>query len=240
MSPFAGTTRDVIEVHFDLNGYPVTLLDTAGIRDTRDPVEMEGVRRARERAAEADLVLWLVEAGQPASAAPPRQAGQTVWTLQSKADIGLARNELPHQKKEHIFSNTSLTDVNLTITMSIPSRSENMFINNECKFISRETNFAISAATADGIDQLSAALAKHAEEFFGSGEPALLTRERHRVALQASLEALQRALAEAIGTREDLIAEELRVAARALGKLVGRVDVEDILDVIFRDFCIGK
>ncbi|HEY7971994.1 MAG TPA: tRNA uridine-5-carboxymethylaminomethyl(34) synthesis GTPase MnmE, partial [Xanthobacteraceae bacterium] len=63
VSPFAGTTRDVIEVHLDLGGWPVTLLDTAGIRDTEDPVELEGVRRARERAAGADLVLWVVDAG---------------------------------------------------------------------------------------------------------------------------------------------------------------------------------
>ena len=63
VSPYAGTTRDVIEVHLDLDGWPVTLLDTAGIRETGDPVEMEGVRRARERAAGADLVLWVVEAG---------------------------------------------------------------------------------------------------------------------------------------------------------------------------------
>ncbi len=65
VSPFAGTTRDVIEVHLDLGGYPVTLLDTAGVRETDDPVEQEGVRRARERAAGADLVLWITEAGQP-------------------------------------------------------------------------------------------------------------------------------------------------------------------------------
>ena len=61
VSPYAGTTRDVIEVHLDLGGWPVTLLDTAGIRETEDPVELEGVRRARERAAAADLVLWVVE-----------------------------------------------------------------------------------------------------------------------------------------------------------------------------------
>ena len=64
MSPYAGTTRDVIEVHLDLGGWPVTLLDTAGIRETDDPVELEGVRRARERAAAADLVLWVVDAGE--------------------------------------------------------------------------------------------------------------------------------------------------------------------------------
>ena len=67
VSPYAGTTRDVIEVHLDLGGWPVTLLDTAGMREGEDPVEMEGVRRARERAAAADLVLWVVDASQPAA-----------------------------------------------------------------------------------------------------------------------------------------------------------------------------
>ena len=70
VSPYAGTTRDVIEVHLDLDGWPVTLLDTAGIRETGDPVEMEGVRRARERAAAADLVLWVVDASEPELAGP--------------------------------------------------------------------------------------------------------------------------------------------------------------------------
>jgi tRNA modification GTPase len=74
----------------------------------------------------------------------------------------------------------------------------------------------------------------------GNGEPALLTRERHRQTLETALAALRRALAEPAASREDLMAEELRLAATALGKLTGRIDVEDILDVIFRDFCIGK
>ena len=65
VSPYAGTTRDVIEVHLDLGGLPVTLLDTAGIRETDDPVELEGVRRAHARAAAADLVLWVVDASEP-------------------------------------------------------------------------------------------------------------------------------------------------------------------------------
>ena len=79
VSPLPGTTRDVIEVHLDLDGYPVTLLDTAGIRDSADPVEQEGVRRARERAAAADLVLWVVDAGDPGGqAAPPTPAAGSV------------------------------------------------------------------------------------------------------------------------------------------------------------------
>src|SRR6185436_7200806 len=85
VSPYAGTTRDVIEVHLDLGGYPVTLLDTAGVRESDDPVEQEGVRRARARAEAADLVLWVVEAG---SAAPiPRTESMKQWIIHNKVDL---------------------------------------------------------------------------------------------------------------------------------------------------------
>jgi len=88
VSPYAGTTRDVIEVHLDLGGFPVTLLDTAGIRETGDPVEMEGVRRARERAAGADLVLWVVEAGDAGGALPPASgSAPATWLVRNKIDV---------------------------------------------------------------------------------------------------------------------------------------------------------
>src|SRR6185437_7104658 len=83
VSPYAGTTRDVIEVHLDLHGLPVTILDTAGIRETDDPVEREGVRRARERAEGADLVLWLVEAE---STSPSNRLGATARSNQKVGD----------------------------------------------------------------------------------------------------------------------------------------------------------
>ena len=83
-------------------------------------------------------------------------------------------------------------------------------------------------------------MAQYAENHLAGAKSALITRERHRRALQDTQQALGRALSKAVAGREDLIAEELRIAARALGRLTGRVDVEDILDVIFRDFCIGK
>ncbi len=100
--------------------------------------------------------------------------------------------------------------------------------------------FNISAVTGDGFDALLSQLARHAEGFLAGAEPALVTRARHRRALEDALAALRRALKPELAGREDLLAEELRIAARALGRLTGRVDVEDILDVIFRDFCIGK
>lgn len=225
VSPIPGTTRDVIELHLDLDGYPVTLLDTAGIRDTTDPVEMEGVRRARERAAAADLTLWVVDSDDASrpngfSAALNRETGiQSFWLVQNKADQSPKRNE-----RRNKYNNDD----------------ESVSYKNEVEFISRETpHFRISALTGEGFDQLVSRLAQEAARAM-SAEPSLIARERHRTALGATAAALRRALAEPARSRDDLLAEELRTAATALGRLTGRIDVEDILDVIFRDFCIGK
>ena len=97
----------------------------------------------------------------------------------------------------------------------------------------------ISGATGEGLDELISALTQFCEEYFPA-EPALVTRERQRAHLQETALALRGAQAAAAEGREEIVAEQLRLATRALGKLLGRVDVEDILDVIFRDFCIGK
>ncbi len=248
VSPFAGTTRDVIEVHLDLGGMPVTLLDTAGIRDSDDPVEREGVWRARERAAAADLVLWVMDASeptQPAGAMPGRRDAANpdsaapappTWLIYNKIDLlGAAlSNEQRHQSirknEPKDQTNNALGDrVNKRLTES-----------SEHRFTSDELEFNLSASSGDGFDELLTALTHHANGFLAGAEPALVTRERHRRALEDALAALRRALKPDLATKEDLLAEELRVAARALGRLTGRVDVEDILDVIFRDFCIGK
>lgn len=244
VSPYPGTTRDVIEVHLDLHGWPVTLLDTAGIRDTGDPVEMEGVRRARERADQADLVLWLVDAsdpGDPGRFEPELKerscAGASIWRIRNKIDLlkgEMGNNESKidscdrTEQKYHI--NKPLSNV---VNKSPTDR-------NEAKFITNEDRFIISATTGEGVDALVGALERQAEGALGGSEGALVTRARHRRALEDALAALNRALDPELANREDLVAEELRLAARALGRLTGRVDVEDILDVIFRDFCIGK
>ena len=206
VSPFAGTTRDVIEVHLDLDGYPVTLLDTAGIRDSDDPVEQEGVRRARQRASEADLILWVYDAEAEAvrGRAAPVLGSVTTWMVRNKVDL-------------------------------VPSLIKNEY-RNELK--SSDIEFNLSASTGLGLADFLAQLTKYSVSYFGS-ESSLLSRERHRKALISTKMALDRALAESAGD-EELVAEELRSAAQTLGRLTGRVDVEDILDVIFRDFCIGK
>jgi tRNA modification GTPase len=100
-------------------------------------------------------------------------------------------------------------------------------------------SLGLSASSGIGVDDLLKRLGQFASDFFGA-EPALISRERHRKALESAGQALDRVLAEAERGREDIIAEELRAAAAILARLTGRIDVEDVLDVIFRDFCIGK
>ncbi len=210
VSPYPGTTRDVIEVHFDLGGYPVTLLDTAGIRDSTDPVEQEGVRRARAGAASADLVLWVTDisaAGVIVDNSDRNTFKSGTWMIRNKVDLAVDK-----------------------LCINCESESD----------ISSPMTFSISAATGAGADALLAALAAFAQSYFSATEPAVVTRARHRRALEETVAALDRALAERGSGRDELIAEELRGAATTLGRLTGRVDVEDILDVIFRDFCIGK
>ncbi|HZC55622.1 MAG TPA: tRNA uridine-5-carboxymethylaminomethyl(34) synthesis GTPase MnmE [Xanthobacteraceae bacterium] len=211
VSPYAGTTRDVIEVHLDLDGYPVTLLDTAGIRDSSEPIEQEGMRRARDRAAAADVVLWVVDVADTDKRRGEHGLGKgvsEVWLVENKIDL-VERKSSSHKSP----------------------------LNCEYKFI-----YSISAGRGDGVEALVAGLAAYASSFFSAAESGIVTRARHRRALEETVAALDRAITEGAktGGREELIAEELRAAATVLGRLTGRVDVEDILDVIFRDFCIGK
>lgn len=216
VSPFAGTTRDVIEVHLELDGYPVTVLDTAGIRDSVEPVEQEGVRRAHARAAEADLVLWVIDVsveGRAGAKSPPLKSDAPRWLIENKIDL------------------------------LEPSASKRSTI--ACRHLEKdefEFVFSASAVSGEGLDALFGALARFANKYLAIGEAAVVTRARHRRALEETAQALDRALAEsaAPNPREELIAEELRHASWALGRLTGRVDVEDVLDKIFREFCIGK
>jgi tRNA modification GTPase len=215
VSPYPGTTRDVIEVHFNLGGYPVTLLDTAGIRESDDPLEQEGVRRARARSGAADLVLWVTDLSASGVSAGGLDAEVTnrdsdfgaVWQVRNKVDLVMGTLDLRSESK-------SITGV--------------------------DQSFTISAGAGTGLNTLITALADHAEAYFTSGEAVFVTRQRHRQALEQTVAALDRALAHGGGDQEELIAEEMRAAGAALGRLTGRVDVEDVLDVIFRDFCIGK
>lgn len=115
-----------------------------------------------------------------------------------------------------------------------------LILRNESDIASSDQVFNLSVVSGEGFDLLLGELTRFAGTFAGGAESALVTRARHRHLLEETLSALHRALAPGLAGQEDLVAEELRAAAAALGRLTGRVDVEDILDVIFRDFCIGK
>jgi tRNA modification GTPase len=213
VSPHAGTTRDVIEAHLDLAGFPVTLRDTAGLRDASDPVEQEGVRRAWGAVTDADLVLWVVDAagletGALPACEPPARADAQRWIILNKTDM-LGTDAV----QQLVAKLAKAAGVNPLLTIS-----------------------AISGA---GVDDLVRGLAEFAERFF-TAEPALVTRERHRAALKEASQALDGALRLGPQGGEELVAEQIRLATRALERLTGRIGVEDILEVIFRDFCIGK
>jgi tRNA modification GTPase len=205
VSPYPGTTRDVLELHMDLEGYPVTILDTAGIRPTDDPIEQEGVRRATEQAGNADLALWVMDATSSAGASVDGicQANTTFWRVVNKMDL---------------------------VADPAATRAD---------YRGHDPVHFVSSVTGSGVEELLAALARFAENTL-SLEPAIVTRQRHRAHLQDTLSALKEAQAVAWTGRDELVAEHLRLGTRALGQLLGRVDVEDVLDVIFRDFCIGK
>jgi tRNA modification GTPase len=198
-SPIAGTTRDVIEVAIDLAGYPVVLADTAGLRDSADVIEREGLRRALKRAEEAELRLFVFDATRPADA-----GGAVAWPgpdtllVANKIDLAAHRDGIP--------------------AGAIPG------------------GIPVSALTGVGLPALIAALASRIAETYDAAAP-VLTRARHREALETALAALQRSLDAGL---PELRAEDLRLAWRSLGRITGRVDVEELLDVIFRDFCLGK
>ncbi|WP_420568973.1 tRNA uridine-5-carboxymethylaminomethyl(34) synthesis GTPase MnmE [Thalassovita sp.] len=187
-SEFAGTTRDVIEVRMDLGGLPVTLLDTAGLRETKDKVEEIGIARARERASLADLRVFLVEGDQ----APDFDPEPDDIILRAKADL-------------------------------LEDKTQ-----------------AISGASGEGVQDLIEDITKRLSERAAS--IGVATRERHRIAMMRAVDALSDAerLVRLGEDAADLAAEELRTAVRALDSLVGRVDVENVLDEIFASFCLGK
>jgi tRNA modification GTPase len=191
VSDTAGTTRDVIEVRLDLGGYAVILADTAGLREANDAIEQEGVRRARARAADADIRLLVLDGAATTELDQPPIDNAEI-TVFNKSDIAGARR----------------------------------------------TGLNISAKTGEGIDTLVDALATAAKQR-ATGEGPALTRARHRHALERAHTAIASALKAPDGSPE-LAAESVRVALNEIGRISGRVDLDDLLDVVFRDFCIGK
>jgi tRNA modification GTPase len=166
------------------------------LRASDDPIEAIGMTRTKQRAAQADLVLWLSEASAPA--APAVETMAKVWPIYTKWDLVADGGRTP---KDHLW---------------------------------------ISAATGAHLDLLMAKLAAFAQAATGRGEGALVTRERHRRALETAQEALAKAQKDGLAAAPELLAEDLRAGLRALERLIGRIDVEDVLGEIFSRFCIGK
>jgi tRNA modification GTPase len=193
-SPIAGTTRDVIEVAIDLAGYPVVLADTAGLRESADIVEQEGLRRALARAAAAELRLFVYDASRPEDA-----AGAAAWR---EGDTLLVATKIDLLNQPDL----------------------------------RPGTLGVSARTGAGIAPLIDTLTRRVAADYDVSAP-LLTRARHRAALEEACVALERSRAVLL---PELKAEDLRLVWRSLGRITGSVDVEDLLDVIFADFCIGK
>jgi tRNA modification GTPase len=193
-----GTTRDILEVRLDLGGYMAVIADTAGLREATGAIEREGIRRAMSRADQADLILWVVDATDPALDMPIRadREGQRVLRILNKIDAVDA------------------------------SAMAN-------------TDHAISAKTGEGIPDLVAALGQIVRQAAENDGAPAITQLRHRQQIEACLMALNDVpAAAALGS--ELAAEQLRLAADALGRITGRIDPEDVLDQVFARFCIGK
>ena len=187
VSDIPGTTRDVLEVHLNLKGYPVILSDTAGLRQAQDAIEEEGVRRAKERAKVADLRLLVLDGSGPAEV---ELHGDV--EVRSKADLVTDRNHV---------------------------------------------GLWISAKTGEGLSDLVDLLAAHAQNRMEAGDAPVLSRARHRAAVEKARVHLANVLA---ASAPELSAEHMRLALREIGRLTGRVDLDELLDVVFRDFCLGK
>lgn len=203
-----GTTRDVIEVHLDLAGYPVLLADTAGLREATEAVESEGVRRSLRAAQEADLKLAVFD-----GALWPEIDAATAALIDDNSIVVINKNDIAR----------------LPEPLATPER------------MNGRGAIPISALTGAGLDALLAGIEAEVARRWGAGGGVALTRVRHRQALERCAACLARIAPDGGETATaETIAEDLRLAARELGRITGRVDVEEILDVIFRDFCIGK
>ena len=200
VSTRAGTTRDVVEVRLDLAGWPLTLADTAGLRESRDEIESEGVRRALDRAASADLTLVVFDGA--------------LWPEADAPSVAL-------------LGEAALPVLNKTDLLAHPAPAA----------IGGTRVCAVSCLSGAGIEALLETLADEIARRYPAGGAPALTRTRHRQAVVECRAALARAIA---APADERLAEELRVGARALGRITGHVDVEAVLDLVFRDFCIGK
>ncbi len=202
VSEIAGTTRDVIEAHLNMEGYPVIISDTAGIRDSKDEIEKKGIRLSLKKAENADLKLVVVDA--------------------KNIDLSGFLNDL--------LKNDAILVVNKSDLLKEKIETD----------ISKFNHVLISLKENLNIDMLILKIKDQLKNKFISEEDILITRERHRQHLVQSSDHLKDFLEKSDKKDFDKAAEDLRLATRHLGMIVGKVDVEEILGSIFNDFCIGK
>ncbi len=202
VSEIAGTTRDVIETHLNLDGYPVVVSDTAGIRESKNEIEKKGIKLALNRAEDADLKLIIVDA--------------------KSVDFTSVLKELIDENAILVVNKSDLIAGN---------------INNELK---KHDHILVSIKNNLNLDKLILKIKKKLENKFISYGDILITRERHRQHLEQCISHLKNFKNKNGSEDYDKAAEDLRLATRHLGMIVGKVDVEEILGSIFNDFCIGK
>ncbi len=195
VSSIPGTTRDIIEVYMEIAGYPVIFADTAGLRETSEEIESEGIKRAKNIAENSDLILFIFD-------------GNSEFDLQKET------NEFTHKESLIIINKSDISDKKV------------------------ENSINISAKTGLGLDILLDNIKNIVVDSMSIGEDPVLTRERHKLSLQETVECLDRAIKSSDAM--DMMAEDVRLAARALGQITGIVMVDEVLDIIFKDFCIGK
>nr|MBI3613201.1 tRNA uridine-5-carboxymethylaminomethyl(34) synthesis GTPase MnmE [Nitrospirota bacterium] len=216
VTPIPGTTRDVLEEVLNIRGLPVRLLDTAGVRQTEDPVEQEGVRRSRSAMEQAELLLILVDGSLPFS---DEDRELLALLPDKKRLLVINKSDLPCQ----------VSDASVPACFKAHPEGTGAVVR-------------ISALTGTGLDGLRDAIRKTVlREDFEPGDSAVVTRLRHQASLQQAGEALEKALESVRGGMSgEFVAMDLRAGIDALGEITGAVTTDDILDRIFRDFCIGK
>ncbi|MDC1096115.1 tRNA uridine-5-carboxymethylaminomethyl(34) synthesis GTPase MnmE [Pelagibacteraceae bacterium] len=195
-----GTTRDVIEIFLNINGYPVIIADTAGIRETKNSVEKKGISLALNKAKDADLNIIMIDNGSSG-------VNHNIKNLINKNSIVLLNK---------------------------------CDINNKQNFKLGVDTILISVTENKNIDQFVEKLTEKLNKKFSSNNSILITRERHRLKLEECLKEIDNFLKKDQYKDIDLAAEDLRMATRHLSSIVGKIDVEEILGSIFKDFCIGK
>ena len=202
VSEIAGTTRDVIETHLNIDGYPVIISDTAGIRDSQDEIEKKGIKLSLNRAEEADLKLVVVDA--------------------KSLDFTDVLKDLLHENAILVINKSDLLEKDID-----PE-------------IKKTNHVLISIKENKNIEELILKIKNNLKNKFLTSDDILITRERHRQHLQQCLDHLNNFNQKKEIEDFDKAAEDLRLATRHLGMIVGKVDVEEILGSIFNDFCIGK